>query len=41
MTEQEKQREEQFLKGRIPFFIDDNTRIVIPSEDMLSQTNLQ
>lgn len=31
MTEEELKKEAEFLEGRIPFFIDDNTKIVIPS----------
>ena len=30
MTEEEKKKEKEFLNSRIPFYLDDNSNIVIP-----------
>ena len=34
MTEEEKIKEKEFLNKRIPFFIDDNSSIVIPTSNL-------
>ena len=31
MTEEEKKKEQEFLEGRIPFYLDDNSSIVVPT----------
>ena len=41
MTEEEKKKEEEFLKGRIPFFLDDNSNIVIPTSTYRNETHIE
>ena len=40
MTEEEKKKEKEFLNSRIPFFLDDNSTIVIPVANCRSEKHV-